>query len=418
MLRRISSIAARPGPAVLAVVGAALLLAGVRALRAPAVRRGPDSVSPGTAPPGTAGPARRWPPEPVLGRPSPEDLARYARPARMPKFVAAVETAAAGRSPAARRPVVRRGVLAMSVGLVVFAAMAFEESVFHKDPVVSRTIQTEVGEDWECSESRRGNLEYLHGLDDRNETGSGALYIECDGIAPPLGPPVRVEDAGRPSEEPTVPSTPTEAAVAGCAPARAEPDVRPVGPAMRRAVGRQWRRIEGWLRENAPKTYRTLRKPASPRLVAAAEARMGVRFPDDLRASLLRHNGAAEPFGAGFGLLGGTALGARDILRKWRVNCAVFAGQGTPGDPRGGWWDGRHIPVASHENGDLVIVDSADGGIGFSDRVTGLRFGDGPPSYRALLKRTADALRDGGTVAGWRPVARNGALEWDHAAAG
>ncbi|MFD7097328.1 SMI1/KNR4 family protein [Streptomyces xanthophaeus] len=55
-----------------------------------------------------------------------------------------------------------------------------------------------------------------------------------------------------------------------------------------------WSRIDAWLREHAPRTFATLGPPAGPEEIAAAEEELGVTFPPDLVASLLRHNGALD----------------------------------------------------------------------------------------------------------------------------
>ncbi|MFE3288079.1 SMI1/KNR4 family protein, partial [Streptomyces sp. NPDC059233] len=55
-----------------------------------------------------------------------------------------------------------------------------------------------------------------------------------------------------------------------------------------------WDRIDEWLRENAPRTFATLGPPARREEIAAAEEELGVTFPPDLVASLLRHNGARD----------------------------------------------------------------------------------------------------------------------------
>ncbi|MFE5861663.1 SMI1/KNR4 family protein [Streptomyces virginiae] len=55
-----------------------------------------------------------------------------------------------------------------------------------------------------------------------------------------------------------------------------------------------WNRIDEWLREHAPRTFATLGPPAGHEEIAAAQEELGVTFPPDLVASLLRHNGALE----------------------------------------------------------------------------------------------------------------------------
>ncbi|MEU8504415.1 SMI1/KNR4 family protein [Streptomyces brevispora] len=52
-----------------------------------------------------------------------------------------------------------------------------------------------------------------------------------------------------------------------------------------------WDRIESWLARHAPVTHGLLRPPAVLADIAAAELRLGVAFPPDLRESLLRHDG-------------------------------------------------------------------------------------------------------------------------------
>ncbi|MFC7587624.1 hypothetical protein ACFQYP_31040 [Nonomuraea antimicrobica] len=102
-----------------------------------------------------------------------------------------------------------------------------------------------------------------------------------------------VERTATPSASPagSVP-TPTRIPDPNCSPAPRPVTVRPIDPEVKRAVDRQWRRVERWLKANAPRTYRTLGAPGRAGTIAVAESQMGVDFPDDLRASLLRHNGS------------------------------------------------------------------------------------------------------------------------------
>lgn len=101
--------------------------------------------------------------------------------------------------------------------------------------------------------------------------------------------------AGEPRPTPT-PQPPTNAdkRATGCLPARRAPIVRTPRAAVTTEVNATWRRIERWLARHAPATYKSLRPPATPLAIARAEAGMGARLPDDLRASLLRHDGASD----------------------------------------------------------------------------------------------------------------------------
>ncbi|MBB2911911.1 cell wall assembly regulator SMI1 [Streptosporangium becharense] len=206
-----------------------------------------------------------------------------------------------------------------------------------------------------------------------------------------------------------------------CHPRVGTPRVRPVSPKVTRAVNRQWRRIERWLRVNAPESRRTLGRPGRARTIAIAEAQMGVRFPDDLRASLLRHDGAVPTASArGFGFLGKVNLSVRGIRDTWRQLCGVHdeVKNGQPGDgAHGERWHGRMIPFGADGSGGHLVIDSFRRDVGRAGRdggVMSLTSGETPiRSYYALLKATADALETGGPVGDWKPGATGGELRWD-----
>jgi hypothetical protein len=148
--------------------------------------------------------------------------------------------------------------------------------------------------------------------------------------------------------------------------------VRTVDPLVRQAVNRQWRRIERWLRANAPRTYAALGAPGRTRTVAIAEAQIGMAFPEDLHASLLRHNG-----GLGF-------LGIRQIRDTWRRACA----------------QGQNLAIPVMARGAVVHrLDPADQG-----------------AHLRLLRSYASALEASEPVGGLRPVVRRGLLEWEEVA--
>lgn len=182
--------------------------------------------------------------------------------------------------------------------------------------------------------------------------------------------------------------------------------VRPVDPKVKRAVDRQWRRIERWLETRAPRTHATLGRPGRARTIAIAEAQMGLDLPDDLRASLLRHNGTGA-----FGL-GATAPSSsvRDIRDRWRELCRRDSADLRQG-PLEDRWNGRMIPFAYRSDRGYGLIDSRTGGVGWDDLVTG-RTSPAMPSYHALLRATADALERGGVVAGWTPRVTRGVLRW------
>ncbi|MFF0861606.1 hypothetical protein ACFYUV_07625 [Nonomuraea sp. NPDC003560] len=222
----------------------------------------------------------------------------------------------------------------------------------------------------------------------------------ADPLEPPVGEPLT------PVEPPADPvaTLPTPAASAAqapnCAPRRRPIDPRRVAPDVKRAVDAQWRRIERWLRSNAPRTYRTLGGPVRARTIAVAESQMGVDFPDALRASLLRHNGARGAGVLGFRPGAGDHLTVRGIRDAWREMCARRPA---------GSWDGLLIPILSYTAADGVTayatVSSADGTV---SGVTGRRL----RSSYTLLRTVADALERGGAIDGRRPVVTGGVLRW------
>ncbi|MER6001626.1 hypothetical protein ABT120_23870 [Nonomuraea angiospora] len=212
-------------------------------------------------------------------------------------------------------------------------------------------------------------------------------------------------DGKSPAPTPT-PVAPTPAATAPAPPpgipaacmVSGQATVRPIGPRVRAAVNRQWRRIERWLREHAPRTYASLGAPGRAGTVALAEAQTGLEFPDDLRASLLRHNGMSGPPGARFSFGEERVLGVREIRDQWRESCAARVGRGDP--------IGRLIRV-----GTLIEVDADSG------HVVASMVGPEPiwPSYHAMLRDMADALEKGRPVFGARATVKGGLLRWSDA---
>ncbi|MFD1535850.1 SMI1/KNR4 family protein [Nonomuraea guangzhouensis] len=193
-----------------------------------------------------------------------------------------------------------------------------------------------------------------------------------------------------------------------CHPERRPVTVRPLDPQVRRAVDRQWRRIERWLKAKAPRTYATLGRPGRARTIAVAESQMGIDFPDSLRASLLRHNGA-KGFGPGYG----SQLSTRQIRDAWRQMC-----QEDPtnlGPEPGAEFSGVLIPFQDRYDEGYGLIDSETGSLSWDVAQEGMLSTSDLPSYDALLRATADALEQGGTVDGTRPRVVRGTLRWERA---
>ncbi|GAA3124573.1 hypothetical protein GCM10017600_29510 [Streptosporangium carneum] len=215
-----------------------------------------------------------------------------------------------------------------------------------------------------------------------------------------------------PTVEPTPDKpTPEQVRASGCRPARGTPVVRTPGPEVTAQINAVWRRVERWLARKAPATYKLLPPPARPRDIAKVEAAMGLRFPDDLRASLLRHNGAGS---WGFGPAPFYELmSAKYVYSDWKMLCdIVLSGSG---EGVGYWWDGHLIPFAAAHDGGNLFIDTRTGKTGEYFNEEGLTFeGDVVwPSYLALLKATARSLETGRPIRGWRPTVRKGELDWE-----
>lgn len=105
-----------------------------------------------------------------------------------------------------------------------------------------------------------------------------------------------------------------------------------------------WKRIHAWLDENAPAGYGHLRPGADAKAILAAEAAMGLKLPDDVKASYRTHDGQEkEP-----GLIGGEGwylLSLKELVEQWQ--------RGSESDPK----DTRRVPVAWGRAGDCVFLN-------------------------------------------------------------
>ncbi|MET7338904.1 SMI1/KNR4 family protein [Nonomuraea sp. NPDC005650] len=228
---------------------------------------------------------------------------------------------------------------------------------------------------------------------------------------PAAAPQANCAGTPRPSPTPTPTPTPTrpgkaELEATGCVPPKTRPLVRHPGPAVTARVNAVWRRIERWLARKAPAEYKKLGEPAKPMEIARAEAAMGLRFPGDLRASLLRHDGGQLQVPPFYRL-----TSVRRSREEWKVNCDVMLQNEDLSDY---WWHGAVIPFAAGVSGDNLFIDTRTGQVGEFFHEEGLRAGHWP-SYLALLRATARALETGEPIGGLRPVVRDGRLDWESA---
>ncbi|MFI7109628.1 SMI1/KNR4 family protein [Nonomuraea sp. NPDC050227] len=372
--------------------------------------RTPYPALPGERPAPEARPPERdapppWPPVPILGTPTKADIERYATRSGGLFDHPAVAAFLADRQPLdgpTRRRLNRWAAVALAVVLLAGGAQVLESAVFSKGG------DTATEAEYPPCAQVYADAGVACATEPRWQVDSGA---EPDREWSPA-----LEPADQQRAESQEPPLAQEAVDADCRPRTAKPHVRAINPKVTRAVNRQWRRIETWLKANAPKSYRTLGRPGRARTIAVAEAQAGLSFPDDLRASLLRHNGSAVIEGTWpFGFLDNVNMTIRQIRDHWRTLCEIDATDDSD-DPRTEWWDGRMIPVGSDGTGNSLVVDSVRRDVGKTEHAGNMSFTPGGiriRSYHALLKATADALETGGTVGHWKPEAADGQLEWN-----
>ena len=130
-----------------------------------------------------------------------------------------------------------------------------------------------------------------------------------------------------------------------------------------------WKRIEAWLRANAPEILGDLRPGASDDDLRRAEKTLGAALPETLAASYRIHDGAR---GGAAPLVGPwRLLSLEDVTKEWEGQQRFSQEQSdldeerddqddetepAPG-VREGWWRGGWVPVASNSSGDFVCVD-------------------------------------------------------------
>jgi cell wall assembly regulator SMI1 len=173
-------------------------------------------------------------------------------------------------------------------------------------------------------------------------------------------------------------------------------------------VAKAWQQIEGWLAAKAPDTLASLRAGADSATVADAQRRLGLRFPDDLVASLQRHDGCE--WSRGHLTLAGPFRPAAvaDMVKSHLETEEVLA-------QFEGYWD-RHLLMFAATNTDWWLVVDCEPGNGHG-RVGIWNGGEGVswtgwPSIGELLSDVADALERGRRIGDWVPVAFGGELDW------
>lgn len=193
-------------------------------------------------------------------------------------------------------------------------------------------------------------------------------------------------------------------------------------------VDRSWDRIEAWLARHASVTHGLLRPPALPEAVAAAELRLGVAFPADLKASLLRHDGVELQGGTltldFYGPLSGVEdiIGSTERLREIAEDPDLDEDEAELDEEERdeyAYWPPERLLITlgigwQSSDGLFMVTRPGphQGRIGRYFDETGSTF-TAWPGLRQLLADFAAALEEGTPFYGQTPLAHEGRLIWD-----
>ncbi|WP_329274230.1 SMI1/KNR4 family protein [Streptomyces sp. NBC_00691] len=191
-------------------------------------------------------------------------------------------------------------------------------------------------------------------------------------------------------------------------------------------VEESWDRIESWLARHAPVTHGLLRPPAVLADIAAAELRLGVALPPDLRESLLRHDGVELQDGTlrldYYGPLSGVGeiVWSAEFLREVGEDVAE---EETELDEEErdeyAYWPHERLLVTlgigwQSSDGLFLVTRPGPhrGRVGRYFDETGSTFTSWP-GLRHVLSDFATALENGLPFDGRTPLAHEGTLIWD-----
>lgn len=166
-----------------------------------------------------------------------------------------------------------------------------------------------------------------------------------------------------------------------------------------------WNRIESWLAANAPDALDSLNPGVSETDLAEAEAFMRVKFPAELRASLLIHDGQTYE---GPWLIGGWQLmPLEQLVSEWRLWQQLLEGGdfdenlAEPDEQiEDSWWNPAWVPVTYDGSGNFQCVDMAPAEAGQVGQVITVWHDEetrryDAPGFRVWLERYASDLEAG-----------------------
>jgi len=158
-----------------------------------------------------------------------------------------------------------------------------------------------------------------------------------------------------------------------------------------------WERIEDWLKLHAPEAMRNLNPGATKEDIHQLEKKLGYQIPDDVKESLLVHNGTRDIFADIWQI-----LDIENIIQQQHIQADVLESlQQEESDARDKereiwWWHPSWIPIAYDGSGNLLCVEAEEthsGQIFRFDHELGSRWI--APTFLSLLATFADDLRSG-----------------------
>jgi cell wall assembly regulator SMI1 len=115
-----------------------------------------------------------------------------------------------------------------------------------------------------------------------------------------------------------------------------------------------WRRIEAWLEAQQEGLSARLAPGAREEDLAAAERKLGVRLPEDVRETFLRHDGEHKHLGL---FVGWMLMSLSEVLKEWAFERWEERAPRGRGPVKAVSWSPRWIPLLANGAGDFVCVD-------------------------------------------------------------
>ncbi|MET9862118.1 SMI1/KNR4 family protein [Streptomyces smyrnaeus] len=185
---------------------------------------------------------------------------------------------------------------------------------------------------------------------------------------------------------------------------------------MNQPIVDHWETIDRWLRTHAPSSFHTLRGPASEDAIAQLEDSLGVDLGQEVKSSLLTHDGAEETpeaeGAANFLPRNYRPVSAEESRKLHKENNEILEDSDYP-DMVGYWWHPLWLPIAESPSTDLLFVDHRPetfGQVGHFDHEDSatLKW----PDLTAFLAHTADCLSGTGGDSYFQPEVAGGQLSW------